>query len=151
MQAKHLEIAVGLFLVVGFFAFVVIAIQVSGLNRDYNSDSYQLTARFSNVGGLQAGAKASSAGVTIGRVKTIHLDSDDYEAVVTLAIDARVDFLTIDSIAAIQTAGVLGEQYISISIGGDEEVLVDGDEIEDTASAIVLEELIGKVMASFSK
>jgi phospholipid/cholesterol/gamma-HCH transport system substrate-binding protein len=68
-----------------------------------------------------------------------------------MAIDKKVDFLTTDSIAAIQTAGVLGEKYVSISIGGEEQVLADGDEIEDTASAIVLEELIGKVLTSLGK
>lgn len=151
MRMRNIELAVGAFMFLGVLALAVLAFQVSGLNNSQQRQSYTLTARFDNISGLTRRAKVSAAGVTIGRVSDISLDAEDYMAVVTMSIDADVDFLTIDSIASIQTAGVLGEKYIGISIGGDEELLGDGDEIDDTASAIVLEELIGKVMASFSK
>lgn len=138
-------------MLLGVLALAVLAFQVSGLSHTQQHQSYTLTARFDNISGLTKRAKVSVAGVTIGRVRDIHLDGGDYMAVVSMSIDADVNFLTMDSIASIQTAGMLGEKYIGISIGGDEELLGDGDEIDDTASAIVLEELIGKAMASFSK
>lgn len=151
MRMRNIELAVGAFMLLGVLALAVLAFQVSGLSHSQQRKSYTLTARFDNISGLTERAKVSSAGVVIGNVTDIRLDAEDYLAVVTMSIDADVDFLTFDSIASIQTAGVLGEKYIGISIGGDEELLSDGDEIDDTASAIVLEELIGKVMASFSK
>jgi phospholipid/cholesterol/gamma-HCH transport system substrate-binding protein len=151
MLYRKLELAVGFFLVAGFVAFAVLAFQVSGLAINHQQQTYSLHASFTNASGLSKRAKVSAAGVVIGSVTDIRLDPFDFKAVVTMAIDKKVDFLTTDSIAAIQTAGVLGEKYVSISIGGEEQVLADGDEIEDTASAIVLEELIGKVLTSLGK
>lgn len=151
MRTRNIEIAVGVFLLLGLLALTALAVQVSGLSQTQQGESYMLTARFDNVSGLTERAKVSSAGVVIGRVTNIRLDPDDYRAVVTMSVNADVDFLTMDSIASVQTAGVLGEKYIGISIGGDEELLADGGDIDDTASSIVLEELIGKVLASFGK
>ncbi len=151
MALKTVELSVGAFVVAGLVALFVLAFQVSGINRDNHHESYTLFARFDNVSGLKKRAKVSVAGVVIGRVTSIRLDADDYQAVVSMAINEEVNFLTTDCIAAIQTAGILGEKYIGISIGGEEEVLGEGDEIEDTASAIVLEELIGNVLASFPR
>ena len=86
------------------------------------------------------------AGVVVGKVTAIDLDRDSYMGRVTLEIDKRVDNLPVDSTASILTAGLLGEKYIGLSVGGEEEVLVDGSTIHDTQSALVLEDLIGKFM-----
>jgi len=149
MRLRTVEISVGAFMLAGILAIAFLAIQVSGLNlKDNNRATYKLTAHFNNVSGLAVRAKISVAGVVIGRVTSISLDPVDSRALVEMAIDKQVDYLTIDSIAAIQTAGILGEKYISISPGGDAEVLKDGDEIMDTQSSLVLEDLIGKFLTS---
>jgi len=149
MRLRTVEISVGAFMLAGILAIAFLAIQVSGLNlKDNNRVTYKLTAHFNNVSGLAVRAKISVAGVVIGRVTSISLDPMDSRALVEMAIDKQVDYLTIDSIAAIQTAGILGEKYISISPGGDAEVLKDGDEIMDTQSSLVLEDLIGKFLTS---
>jgi phospholipid/cholesterol/gamma-HCH transport system substrate-binding protein len=146
---RTIEISVGTFMLAGILALAFLAIQVSGLNvRDHNRETYKLYAHFTNASGLSERAKISVAGVVIGRVTTIVLDPKDTRAKVEMSIDRKIDFLTSDSIAAIQTAGILGEKYISISVGGDPEMLKDGDEISDTQSSLVLEDLIGKVLAN---
>lgn len=151
MRRRYLELGVGVFIVMGVVALFMLALQVSGIRQEQTGETYDIYARFDSVAGLQERAKITTAGVVIGRVTNIRLDPTDYRAVVTLAIRKDVDYLTTDTIAAIQTAGVLGEKYISISIGADEDVLKAGDEITDTASAVVLEELIGKVMSALTK
>lgn len=150
MSMKNLELSVGAFMVLGMASLVALAVQVSGLSLAEHGDRYTLYARFDNVGGLKPRAKVSSAGVVIGQVMAIRLDPVDYMAVVEMKIDHAVDFIADDSIAAIQTSGVLGDKYVSISLGADADMLGDGDEIEDTASAIVLEDLIGKALTMLS-
>ena len=152
MQLRSVEIAVGLFMMLGVAAIAFLAIQVSGLSlNSAGRDTYQLSAHFNNVSGLTPRAKVSVAGVAVGHVTSIHLDPLSVRAVVEMAIDNDVNYLTTDSIAAIKTAGVLGEQYVSISVGGDPEVLQPGDRIENTQSSLVLEDLIGKFMTSLNK
>jgi phospholipid/cholesterol/gamma-HCH transport system substrate-binding protein len=151
MQSKKLEFTVGLFLLAGLLALAVMAIKVSGINQGYSGKTYSVTALFTNVGGLQAGARVTASGVTIGKVTDIHLDAASYKAMVTMDIDANVNYLSTDSIAAIQTSGVLGEQYVAISVGADDTMLAEGSTIEDTSSAMVLEELIGKLLSSLTK
>ncbi len=149
MRMRTIEISVGIFMLAGILALAFLAIQVSGLSvRDNTRDVYKLYARFSNAAGLTVRAKVSVAGVVIGRVTSLTLDPKDTRAKVEMSIDNKVDFLTADSIAAIQTAGILGEKYIAISVGGDPEMLKAGDEITDTQSALVLEDLIGKVLTN---
>jgi phospholipid/cholesterol/gamma-HCH transport system substrate-binding protein len=146
---RTIEISVGVFMLAGILALAFLAVQVSGLSvRDNNRETYKLYAHFTNASGLTERAKVSVAGVVIGRVTAIMLDPKDTRAKVEMSIDKKVDFLTNDSIAAIQTAGILGEKYISISVGGDPEMLKEGDEIADTQSALVLEDLIGKVLTN---
>jgi phospholipid/cholesterol/gamma-HCH transport system substrate-binding protein len=146
---RTIEISVGVFMFAGILALAFLAIQVSGLSvRDNNRETYKLYAHFTNASGLTERAKISVAGVVIGRVTSIGLDPKDTRAKVEMSIDKKVDFLTSDSIAAIQTAGILGEKYISISVGGDPEMLKEGDEIADTQSSLVLEDLIGKVLTN---
>ena len=149
MRIRTIEISVGAFMLAGILALCFLAIQVSGLSiHDSNQDTYTLYAHFSNASGLAVRAKVTVAGVVIGRVTGITLDPKDNRAKVEMAMQKEVNYLTLDSIASIQTAGILGEKYISISVGGDPEVLEDGDEIVDTQSALVLEDLIGKVLTS---
>jgi phospholipid/cholesterol/gamma-HCH transport system substrate-binding protein len=144
-----IEISVGAFMLAGMLALGFLAVQVSGLSiHDSNRDTYKLYAHFTNASGLAVRAKVSVAGVVVGRVTAIKLDPKDTRAKVEMAIQKEVNFLTTDSIASIQTAGILGEKYISISVGGDPEMLADGQEITDTQSALVLEDLIGKVLTS---
>ena len=151
MRIRTLEISVGAFILAGIFAFIFLAIQVSGINvNDSKSETYKLSAHFSNASGLAVRAQITIAGVVIGRVTAINLDPKDNRAKVDMAIQKHVDFITADSIAAIQTAGVLGEKYISISVGGSTDVLNDGNEIVDTQSALVLEDLISKVLTSIA-
>lgn len=152
MRLRTVEISVGAFMLVGILALAFLAVQVSGLNLQENRrETYKLTAHFNNAAGLAARAKITVAGVVIGRVTSIVLDPADTRALVEMSIDKQVNFLTTDSIAAIQTAGILGEKYISISPGGDPDMLKNGDEIQDTQSALVLEDLIGKFLTSAGK
>lgn len=149
MYSRRFEIVVGAFILLGILALSFLAIQVSGLSFVHGThDTYEISAKFNNVGGLKPRAKVSIAGVTVGQVTSIHLDPLTVRAVVDMAIDKDVDYLTTDSIAAIKTSGVLGDQYVSISVGGAPDVLKNGDQITDTQSALVLEDLIGKIMTS---
>ena len=145
MQPRIIEIAVGAFLLLGIAALAFLAIRVSGLSlSSARQETYQLSASFNNVGGLTARGQVQVAGVPIGHVNRIYIDPITVRAVVEMAIDKEVDYLTSDSVASIKTAGVLGEQYVSISPGAEEDILQDGDKIRDTQSAMVLEDLIEK-------
>lgn len=152
MRLRTVEIGVGAFMLAGILALAFLGIQVSGLNiADNNRETYKLSARFDDVSGLGARAKVTMAGVVIGRVTNIRIDPADTRAVVEMVIDKRVDYLTRDSYAAVKTQGVLGEKFVAIAVGGDEDMLGNGDEIEDTQSALNLEDLIGKFMTSLGK
>jgi len=149
MKIRTMEISVGAFMLAGILALVFLALKVSGLNlRDSAGETYTLYAHFNNAAGLTAGARVTVAGVMIGRVSAIALDPKDNRAKIEMAIKSDVNFLPQDSIAAIQTAGILGEKYISIVVGGEPELLADGDNIVDTQSALVLEDLISTVLTS---
>ena len=146
MQNRTLEIGVGLFLLAGILALILLALRVSGLSTSPSSDTYKLYANFDNIAGLTVRAKVTMAGVTIGKVTAIDLDRETYTGRVTLQLDKSVDNLPSDSTASILTAGLLGEKYIGISVGGEDTVLKDGGTIHDTQSALVLEDLIGKFL-----
>ena len=146
MQNRTLEIGVGLFLLAGILALLLLALRVSGLSPSPSTDTYKLYAYFDNIAGLTVRAKVTMAGVTIGKVTAIDLDRDSYTGRVTLQLDKSVDNLPTDSTASILTAGLLGEKYIGISVGGEDQVLKDGGTIHDTQSALVLEDLIGKFL-----
>ena len=146
MQNRTLEIGVGLFLLAGILALLLLALRVSGLSPTASSDTYKLYAYFDNIAGLTVRAKVSMAGVTIGKVTAIDLDRDNFTARVTLQIEKSVDNLPTDSTASILTAGLLGEKYIGISVGGEDTLLKDGGTIHDTQSSLVLEDLIGKFL-----
>jgi len=151
MQSRNIEITVGAFILLGIVALSFLTIQVSGLTlSDARRDSYTLSASFNTIAGLTPRAKVMVAGVTVGHVTGIHIDPVTVRAVVDMAIDKDVDYLTTDSIASIKTAGVLGEQYVSISVGGAPDVLGPGDTIRDTQSAMILEDLIGKFVTDYN-
>lgn len=146
MQNRALETGVGLFLLAGILALLLLALRVSGLSASTADDSYKLYAYFDNIAGLTVRAKVSMAGVTIGKVTAIDLDRDTFTGRVTLEIQKKVDNLPADSTASILTAGLLGEKYVGISVGGDDAMLKDGATIHDTQSSLVLEDLIGKFL-----
>lgn len=149
MQNRSLELGVGAFVIAAMVGLLVLALNVSGLRYQGEDDIYYLYARFENLSGLSERAKVSMSGVTIGRVVDISLDTQDYVAVVKMAIEKGVP-LSMDTAASVLTSGLLGEKYIGLSVGADEETLLNGDTIEDTQSAIVLEELIGQFLFSRS-
>ncbi len=147
--SRSTNIVVGLFLLFGIAAFMALALQVStitGLGDGKNG--YDVTAKFTNIGGLNVRAPVTLAGVLIGRVTKIAIDRASYEAVVTLRINAEYNDLPEDSSASILTSGLIGEQYIGIDPGGAPDYLKNGSTIQITQSALVLEQLIGKFLTT---
>lgn len=147
MQRTTLDLWVGAFVVAGIAALVVLALKVGNLSTYNVSETYQLSAYFTNVGGLKPTASVRSAGVLVGRVSSITLDTERYEAKVMISVDKRYQFPK-DTFANILTSGLLGEQYIGLIPGGDEEVLENGGVFRKTQSAMVLEDLIGRFLYS---
>jgi phospholipid/cholesterol/gamma-HCH transport system substrate-binding protein len=147
MERTTLDLWVGMFVVAGIAALVMLAMKVGNLGTYNVSDTYQVHAYFSNIGGLKPKASIRSAGVLVGRVTSISLDTSRYEANVVMSLDKRYQFPR-DTFANILTSGLLGEQYIGLMPGGDEVMLKDGEQLKQTQSAMVLEDLIGKFMTS---
>ena len=146
MNRLNLELMVGLFIVLGFAAFVFSALQAANLgNLNVNAHTYTVTARFDNIGGLKPRASVKSAGVVVGRVKSVTFDQETFQAKVEISVDSRYLF-PVDSSLKILTSGLLGEQYIGISAGGEDENWKDGSVAERTQSAVVLENLIGQFL-----
>jgi phospholipid/cholesterol/gamma-HCH transport system substrate-binding protein len=148
---RQLEIGTGLFVLLGFAALLFLSTQLpaSGMRLGGRA-GYHVTAEFTNIGDLRAGAPVSISGVNIGQVERIGFNPKTYKAVVSLSIDTKYTEIPDDSFAVIQTQGLLGGKYISLSPGGAETYLKDGGEIDHTQSAIVLEDLISKLFASFT-
>ncbi len=146
MQYKALEISVGLFVSAAITALFFLALQVSNFNSLQNTGSYTLIAHFENASGLKTKSLVSMAGVPIGRVTEISFDPENYDALVKMRIDARYNAIPSDTSASILTAGLLGEKYIGLTPGGLDEFLQEGDAIELTQSALVLEKLISQFL-----
>ncbi|MGE0625256.1 MAG: outer membrane lipid asymmetry maintenance protein MlaD [Pseudomonadales bacterium] len=146
MRMRTVEISVGAFVLAGALALTFLAVKVSGVNLTRSADSYIVKARFDDVAGLRPRAKVSMAGVTIGRVSQIDVDMEYGEAVVALEINGKPGKLSIDTGAQILTEGILGARYVSLLPGADEDTLGDGDFIEETQGALVLENLIGDLV-----
>lgn len=144
MRMRTLELTVGAFMLAGVLALVFLALRVSGLSMESGEETYRLKAKFENIGGLTERAKVTMAGVLIGRVSRIYLDHEDFVGVVEMDIYKSVNNLSVDTSASILTAGVLGEKYIGLTVGAEDDNLKEGDEIVDTQSALVLEDLIAK-------
>jgi phospholipid/cholesterol/gamma-HCH transport system substrate-binding protein len=147
MNKKRIEILVGLFVLLGAAGLVFLALKAANLASFSTGNTYQLKAKFDNIGGLKPRAPVRSAGVTIGRVKSIALDPHSYQGVVTLDVNQGVQFPK-DSSAKILTAGLLGDQFIGIEPGADDKMLAAGDVISQTQSAVILENLIGQFLFS---
>ncbi len=147
MQRKSIEIWVGIFMLVGIAAIVMLAVQVSAAGTG-TGKSYRVEARFDNVGGLNVKAPVMIGGVRVGRVGGIWIDKEDYVAVVGLDIDQQYDTLAVDTGASILTSGLLGAQFVGLSPGFSDIYLEQGDTLELTQSAIQLESLISQFMFS---
>ena len=152
MKMRTVEITVGAFMIAGILSLLMLALQVSGLSYFFKEEpGYRVQAEFSNIGGLKVRAKVSLAGVVVGRVVKIGLEPETFNATVWIAINPnRVDKLPIDTHASILTAGLLGDNYISLTPGfNDTQFLKEGDIIPvgSTDSAVILEQLISKFLA----
>ena len=136
-----MDLWVGIFVIAGIGALLVLAFKVGNLGTYSAADSYVVTGSFENIGGLKVRAPVKSAGVVVGRVTDIQFSTDTFDAQVIMSIDSRYQFPK-DTFASILTSGLIGEQYIGLAAGGDEAVLKSGDKIMKTNSALVLEEMI---------
>jgi len=147
MSKKGIETLVGLFVLLGLAGLVFLSLKAANLASFGTRDSYTVTARFDNIGGLKERSPVRSAGVTVGRVTSISLDSKMFQGLVTMELDKGVEFPS-DSSAKILTSGLLGDQYIGIEPGAEEKILAPGSVIRQTQSAVVLENLIGQFLFS---
>ena len=145
MEKRTTDVWVGLFELIGAVALLFLALKAGNLLSLNFAPSYEVTARFDNIGGLKADAPVKSAGVVVGRVAAIRFDNQTFQANVILALDKRYSFPT-DTSAKILTSGLLGDQYVGLSAGAAEKNLRNGDVIQNTQSAIVLENLIGRFL-----
>ena len=145
MATKKIETMVGLFVLLGILGLVFLALKAANLGSVGGGNSYTVTARFDNIGGLKVRAPVRSAGVTVGRITKVGLDPKTFQGVVTLDIDSHFLFPK-DTSAKILTAGLLGDQYVGLEPGGDEKNFAPGDTIAQTQSAVVLENLIGQFL-----
>ncbi len=145
INRAKIDLAVGFFVAIGILALVFLALKVGNLVNFSMSEGYRLETRFDNIGGLKVRAPVKSAGVVVGRIEAIQLDSETYEAVIDLRIAPEYRF-TKDTIASILTSGLLGEQYISLESGGEAEYLKNGERVMKTQSAMILEKLIGQFL-----
>lgn len=147
MQRSKNDIWVGIFVLLGAVALLFLALQSANLLSLSFQETYKVTAKFDNIGGLKPKAALKSAGVVVGRVESITFDDKSFQARVTLAIESRYAFPK-DSSLKILTSGLLGEQYLGIEPGADEKVLVNNDKVSSTQSAVVLENLISQFLYS---
>ena len=145
MQRSNNDIWVGLLVLIGAAALLFLALQSANLLSLSFQKTYNVSAMFDNIGGLKKQAAVKSAGVVVGRVKEINFDGNSYQARVVMAIEVQHQFPK-DSSLKILTSGLLGEQYIGIEAGAEEKVLAEGDKVQDTQSAVVLENLISKFL-----
>jgi phospholipid/cholesterol/gamma-HCH transport system substrate-binding protein len=149
---RTLEIGTGFFVLLGFAALLFLTTQLpaSGIKFGGAKAGYKVTAEFDNIGDLKVGSPVSMSGVRVGDVANIRFDSKDYKAVVTMRVDPQYNQIPDDSFASIETQGLLGGKYIGISPGGQDTYLKDGSRIDQTQSAIVLENLINKFFANYA-
>ncbi len=146
MNTRKVEITVGLFAAGAIAAFFMLAMSVSNMSS-YNDDKgYVVSADFDNIGGLKVRSRVSASGVVVGRVTDIEYNSNSYEAVVKMKIDSKYNKFPTDTAASVLTSGLLGEQYIGLDPGAEDQYLKQGDTIELTQSAIVLEQIIGQFL-----
>ncbi|MBU0751934.1 MAG: outer membrane lipid asymmetry maintenance protein MlaD [Gammaproteobacteria bacterium] len=145
MNRATIDLWVGVFVAIGLGSLLFLGLKVGNLSMSSAGETYRLQAEFDNIGGLKVRAPVKSAGVVVGRVSDIRLDSESYRAVVSMNVDSRFKFPR-DTILTINTSGLLGEQYIGFEVGGDSELFKDGVTVKKTQSAVVLEKLISQFM-----
>jgi phospholipid/cholesterol/gamma-HCH transport system substrate-binding protein len=147
MQKKSLDFLVGIFVLLGAAALLFLALKAGNMSSISFEKSYEITTKFDNIGGLKPNAAVKSAGVVVGRVGEIKFDDKTFQAKVILQLEKRYQFPK-DTSAKILTSGLLGEQYIGLTPGGDMQNLVAGDKLSMTQSAVVLEDLISQFLFS---
>ena len=145
MNRATIDVWVGVFVAAGFAGLLFLALKVGNLASFSTSQTYQVQAKFANIGGLKIRAPVKSAGVVVGRVSEVRFDNESYEAIVTFNLDTRFQFPR-DTAAKILTSGLLGEQYVGLEAGGDGVMLKQGDRLRLTQSAVVLENLISQFL-----
>jgi len=145
MSKKQIETLVGLFVLLGILAIVLLALKAANLASFSFHTTYPLLARFDNVGGLKISAPVKSAGVKVGRIASITFDNKTFQGVVSMEIERQYQFPT-DSSAKVLTSGLLGDQYVGLEPGADDKDLQPGDTIKMVQSAVVLENLIGQFL-----
>lgn len=145
------EIWVGFFTVLAVVSLIVVAFKFSNFQSLQQKQTYQIKALFDNVGGLKERAPVKISGVTVGRVANIRVDKKTYQAEVSMDIYTEFNRLSLDTSGSILTSGMLGDQYVGLDPGADEEYLVNGDYLDIVQSALVLEELIGKFLTSLTE
>lgn len=146
MKNSSLTLLVGLFVLIGAGALLFMSVSIGGASIS-QAGQYSLVAKFDSASGLKEGAFVEMAGVRVGKTTSIEFDPQMFQAVVTLVLDEEVQ-VPDDSIAAIRTAGIIGDRFIKISPGGSDLFLEEGEEIIETESSISLEELVSKYMFS---
>lgn len=150
MKRATIDLWVGVFVAIGIVSITFLSLRVANLTNANGGSTYNVYAEFDNIGGLKVKAPIKSSGVVVGRISKIELNTISYRARVTMAINTQYQF-SHDVSAEILTAGLLGEQYIGLTQGGDEEILKEGDKVTLTSSALVLEQLIGKFMTNMAE
>jgi len=147
MSRKTLDLWVGVFVAIGFGALLFLSMKVANLSAISGGQTYEVRAKFENIGGLKVRASVKISGVVVGRVADIRFDNQTFEAEVTMALDSRFTFPR-DTSAKILTSGLLGDQYVGLAAGGDSVNLKSGDTLKITQSAVVLENLISQFLYS---
>jgi len=145
MNRSTIDLWVGVFVVAGMAALLFLALKAGNLASFSTNQSYQVKAKFANIGGLKVRAPVKSAGVVVGRIAEIRFDNESFEAVVTMNLDQQYQFPR-DTTAKILTSGILGEQYVGLEAGGDAKMIEAGGTLRLTQSAVVLENLISQFL-----
>ena len=149
MNTRKTEILVGVFVAAGLAALFMLAMKVSNLNVYSSDEGYEIEAHFDDISGLKVRSPVTMAGVRIGRVSDIIFDAKTFEAVVKMRIESQYNTLPKDTSASIYTAGLLGEKYVGLEPGGDEQNLQDKDKLKLTQDSLVLEKLISQFVSKF--
>lgn len=150
VSQRVIETSVGLFLLAAIVALLILAFKISGLTSFFQTDGYQVTATFDEIGQLKVRAPVKIGGVTVGEVTAIRLDPSEYRAIVNMRINAKVNNIPEDSSASILTAGLLGDNYIAITPMYSAQFLKNGSQIQETHAAMILEKLIGQLIFKLS-
>ena len=152
-KSSTLNVGAGAFVLLGFAALAFLTTQTTnhGIHLGAKRSVYAVTAKFDNIGDLKVGAPVSMAGVEVGRVTRIDLDTKQFKALVSMQLDSKYNQIPSDSDASIYTQGLLGGKFIGLTAGGSDTYLKNNDQIGFTQSALVLENLIGQVLANFGK